>query len=370
MQFREHLIDNTVKSIYGLTIADMNGNGRKDVIAGSTGESVIAWYESPHWEKHLITNQHPGNVTLVTQDLTGNGIPDLIVGSGFNRRIRTPVEYLHWLEAPTDEGEWKSHYIEDIPFLHRLALADIYGNGHPILIVASIRGPKGEFNEWHDPGSVWAYELPSDPLNEKWKRRLIDGELHLNHGLSIGDVDLDGNLDILIGCRDGIVWLEPPSDSLTGQWCRWVISDIESSEVFAVDLDGDGINEILSIEPWHGNTLAWYKASGDLRKARWVRHPIDDTLNRGHSLHGLDIDADGRVEIITGYNGEGTSLQLYRPENLDQNRWTKEIIDRGGLGVGVMYILDLNNNGRQDIIAGGLSTGNIKWYENLEAPKE
>ena len=365
MKFREHLIDDTIKRVYGLAVADMNGNGRKDVIVGSTGEPVIAWYESPHWEKHLITDKHPGNITLIAQDLTGNGLPDLIVGSGFNRRIRTPIEYLHWLEAPTDGGQWKSHYIEQIPFLHRLALADIYGNGQPILIVASIRGPEGEYNEWHDPGSVWYYELSGDPIHEKWTRHLIDGQLHLNHGLSIGDVDLDGKLDILVGCRDGIIWLEPPSDPLSGEWRKWMVSDLESSEVFAVDLDGDGVNEILSIEPWHGNTLAWYKASGDLRKGEWLRYQIDDTLNRGHALHALDIDGDGRVEILSGYNGEGTSLQLYRPEDLNQNRWTKEMIDDGGLGVGEMRVLDFNGDGRVDIVAGGLSTSNLKWYENL-----
>ena len=367
MRFKEHLIDDTIKSIYGLEIADINGDGKKDIVIGSTGKPVIAWYEAPHWERHLITDQHPGNITIVAHDLTGNGIPDLIVGSAFNRGDRTLIEYLHWLEAPADSGQWKSHHIEEIPFLHRIALADINGDGQPLLFAASIKGPEGELNEWYDPGGLWCYRLPSDPVNGPWERRLIDGDLHLNHGLSIGDVDGDGRLDILIGCRDGTIWLEPPSDPFTGKWGKWGISDLESSEVFTVDLDGDGVNEILSIEPWHGSTLSWYKVSGDLRKGVWVRHQIDDMLNRGHSLHGIDIDDDGRVEIISGYNGEGTSLELYRLENLDGNRWTKEIIDDGGLGVGNMHVLDLNDDGRVDIVAGGLSTSNVKWYENLGA---
>jgi hypothetical protein len=70
------------------------------------------------------------------------------------------------------------------------------------------------------------------------------------------------------------------------------------------------------------------------------------------------------LEIICGYNGEGTSLHLYRPEDLAQNRWGKETIDDGGLGVGQMHVLDMNGNGRLDIVASGLSTGNVKWYEN------
>jgi len=159
--------------------------------------------------------------------------------------------------------------------------------------------------------------------------------------------------------------LEPLSDPFTGKWHKWIISDYESSEVFTVDLDGDGINEILSIEPWHGNTIAWYKASGDLRRNRWLRHEIDNTLNRGYALHAADLDEDGKIEIVTGYNGEGTSLQLYRSTDLSQNQWEKELIDHGGLGIGLMVIDDLNRNGRMDIVAGGLSTNNLKWYENL-----
>ena len=367
MQFKEHLVDDTIRSVYGLEVADMNGDGQKDIVMGSTGEPIIVWYEAPDWKRHLVSDQHPGNITIAAQDLTGNGLPDLFVGSAFNRGDRSLIEYLHRLEAPADGGQWKSHFIEEIPYLHRIAVADINGDGQPLLFAASIQGPEGGLDDWYDPGSLWCYPLPSDPVNGPWERHLIDGELHLNHGLSVGDVDGDGRLDILIGCRDGVIWLEPPADPLAGEWSRWVISDQESSEVFTVDIDGDGVNEILSIEPWHGNTLSWYKASGDLRTGQWTRHQIDDTLNRGHSLHGIDVDGDGQVEIISGYNGEGWSLQLYRPENLDQNRWTKELIDDGGLGVGNMHVLDLNDDGRVDIVAGGLSTGNVKWYENVGA---
>ena len=59
MQFKEHLVDDTIRSVYGLEVADMNGDGKKDIIMGSTGEPIIAWYEAPDWKRHLISDQHP-----------------------------------------------------------------------------------------------------------------------------------------------------------------------------------------------------------------------------------------------------------------------------------------------------------------------
>ena len=108
MKFKGYLLDDTVRSVYGLAVADINGDGRIDIIAGSTGESIIAWYEAPGWKRHLVTDHGSGHITIAPYDLTGNGTPDLIVGSGFNRGVNAAGGYLHWLEAPAEDGQnWR-----------------------------------------------------------------------------------------------------------------------------------------------------------------------------------------------------------------------------------------------------------------------
>jgi len=362
--FKIHEVDGDIRSAYGMTVADMNGNGKLDIVAGSTGIPMIAWYEAPEFKKHVVSESHPGNICIAARDLTGNGLRDLIVGSGFNRRQRIPVEYLQWFEAKEDGESWESHFIEEIPYIHRLALADVCGNGVPHLFVASLQGGEGKIDEWQYPGGLWCYRLPEDPVKDMWEKRLVDGELHLNHGMSVGDVDGDGRQDVLIGCRDGLIWFEPPEDPFAGDWHKWVISERESSEVFTVDLDGDGVNEFLSIEPWHGNELVWYKAEGDIRDGKWTRHMIDDTLNRGHSVEGVDVDGDGEIEVIAGYNGPGKSLHIYRQADLGKDEWNKGSIDAGGMGMGQMAVLDMDGDGQLDIVASGMSSGNVRWYEN------
>jgi hypothetical protein len=360
MSFRVHQIDEQIKGAYGLTTADINGDGLTDIVVGSTGEKMVVWYEAPHFEKHLISSDHSGTICLATRDLTRNGKLDVIACSGFNRRDRSMIEYLHWFEQPDDDEEWISHPIEQVPYVHRLMSVDFQGTGTPALIVASIRGLVGDIDDWSDPGVLWLYEYPEDPYGP-WNHFAIDDDLHLNHGLSVCDVDDDSRQDILIGARDGLIWYEPPAENLTDPWDKWVISELESSETWAADIDGDGVNEILSIEPWHGNELVYYKCEGDIRRGPWKRHIVDATLNRGHSIQTLDIDGDGERELISGYNGCGTELNIYRAVDLEKCAWEKETID-DGLGMGQMKILDLNGDGKLEIVATGMSTGNVRWY--------
>ena len=137
-----------------------------------------------------------------------------------------------------------------------------------------------------------------------------------------------------------------------------MISEIASRETWAAEIDGDGVHEILSIEPWHGNELVVYKCEGDIRRGPWKRQIVDATLNRGHSIQAIDIDGDGSMELISGYNGEGTALNIYR---LAEGEWAKATID-DGLGMGQMEILDLDGDGKLEIVATGMSTGNVRIY--------
>ena len=359
--FTVHKIDEAIRSAYGMTVADVTGNGHPDIVVGSTGISMVALYEGPDFNKQIISEAHPGTIGLAVYDVTGNGKKDVIAGSGFARTRRVPGEYLHWFQAP-DEGDiWTQHFIDWVPYLHRIVMVDV--NGQSLLFVATLQGPGSGFNEFDAPGALWCYRVPDDPVNEPWEKRLIDDSLKLNHGLSVCDADGDGRMDLLLGARDGLIWFEPPEgDGFSGDWKRWTISDRESSETFAIDLDGDGVNEMLSIEPWHGNELVWYKATGDIRTGKWERHMINDELNRGHSLWCGDVDGDGALEVISGYNGPGTSLHIYRPENLEAGKWDVEKID-DGIGMGQMEVVDLNGDGKLDIAASGMSTGNVRWYE-------
>jgi hypothetical protein len=117
---------------------------------------------------------------------------------------------------------------------------------------------------------------------------------------------------------------------------------------------------LAAIEPWHGSQVVVYLERGKT----WQRVVIEDTLVNGHALAVGDVDGDGRDEIVAGFRGKGFRLFLYRAADAAGEKWTREVIDDGGIAAADCKIEDFTGDGRPDIACIGASTGNLKLYEN------
>ena len=49
---------------YQVAVADVNGDGRPDVLALSSVESIVRWYENPSWTARSITTATHQNISL------------------------------------------------------------------------------------------------------------------------------------------------------------------------------------------------------------------------------------------------------------------------------------------------------------------
>jgi hypothetical protein len=116
-----------------------------------------------------------------------------------------------------------------------------------------------------------------------------------------------------------------------------------------------------AIEPWHGNQVVVYRQQG----SSWQRQVIDTTLNDGHVLLTADLNQDGRDEIIAGYRGAGRSVYIYTAEDAKGMRWSRQVLDDGGMAAAGCAVADLNGDGVPDIACIGTATANLKWYENI-----
>jgi hypothetical protein len=73
-----------------------------------------------------------------------------------------------------------------------------------------------------------------------------------------------------------------------------------------------------------------------------------------------------RDEIIAGYRGHGGGLVYYSAEDDSGLHWKRYDIDIGGIAAASCAVVDLNGDGRPDIVSIGSSTANLVWYENKD----
>ncbi len=369
--FLRHDIDAFPKG-YQAAVADLNGDGKPDVIALSTDADRIDGYENPSWKRRPIATS-PKNIDVAPADFDGDGRVELAVASGFyfsESRRGGDVAILRPGRSPEDP--WLSHTILTDPVVHRLRWADLDGDGRLELIHAPIFGPGSDGARNPKPAHLWALRPPANPYEEPWERWKIDESLTVLHGIWTGDLDGDRRDEILAASFEGLHLLDLVGSGAGAAWKRTKISSGApaasgslgaprgSSEVVVAQFGG-GRRAIVAIEPWHGNEVAVYSRSSE--EGSWSRKVIDASLDEGHALVAADFDGDGADEIVAGWRGAGGGLVLYDPAE-GGARFERRMI-ASDLPVEGLAAADLNGDGRVDLVAIAGRKDALAWFENL-----
>jgi hypothetical protein len=364
-EFEPHSIEFTRG--YYATSFDVDGDGLLDIAALSTGGSDLVWFKSPTWEQYTITTGTGGFIHMAPHDIDGDGDLDLAVASEFSLGNSQSGGLVHWAENPDDptsNQEWTLREIDAVPTSHRLAWADLDGNGTDELVNLPVIGIGASAPEYNGASQLKAYHLPADPT-DPWEIEILDdSRLEVAHGFDVVDWDGDGSDDLLTASLAGVYLFQPgigAEPQHLGSGLEAERPNRGSSEVRLGSLGGERF--IATIEPWHGTDAVIYTpgmAEGDL----WNRESIGSEFNGGHGLVVADLNGDGYDEVIGGGRGDGGTLIIYRYVP-DTDSWERIPLDIGGVGSSSVEVADINGDGRLDVLALGGSTSNVVWYENL-----
>ena len=373
VKFEAHDIDPKLPGAYAVNIADFNKDGKLDVIANSLGVRELAWYENPAWTRHVVVSDTAQIVNQAPEDLNGDGIPELAFQSSFAMQA-AKSEGVNWIARSAGPGQpWKADRIDAFPTSHHVIWADLDGDGKKELINAPLIGAGSLAPTYdQDKASVFWYSQGD------WKRHVItDAVPGIIHRVRAVKWDGGRRDAILVASFEGIVMYRATGAGPAMKFEKVVLSNGHDSEkaprLGASDVGvgrQDGTRFLASVEPWHGNEVVVYTAADG---HKWIRRVIFDKIGSGHEIAVIDLNADGRDDVIANDNARGPTQNnpnapvggvhvFYAPDDAAKGEWTyQRLEDQAGMNSCVGA--DLNNDKRNDLVCGGAG-GVVRWYEN------
>ncbi len=346
VRFKKFVLDREFRS-EGVAVADVNNDGKLDVLAGNL------WYEAPHWTPHEITSVQKFDPATgwsdsfinFAADINGDGWVDQIV-------IGFPGKEAVWRENPgRGSGHWNQHIIWRSACNESPAFANLLGTGRPVLIFAFDNSQMAWLEPSKDPAAEFVCHIISEPN--------APGTNRFSHGLGIGDVNGDGQPDVII--TKG--YWEAPANRTTRLW-KFVPADLgpDCAQMYAFDVNGDGLMDVLSSSA-HKIGVWWYEQRKGANGPEFVQHVIDDSFSQSHSLILADLNGDGLPDLVTGKRfwahgptGDvraGDPAMLYWFElrrDSGKVEWIRHEIDNDS-GVGTQFaVADMNGDKLPDIV--------------------
>jgi uncharacterized protein (DUF2141 family) len=384
---------------------DVDGDGDLDMLVGG-GKGALSYYENtgsptaPTYTKRIGTANpfdgfSPGKYLAAPflADLDGDGDLDLLAGSS------QPAEISYWENTGTTTApKYEQRTETDNPFngitetfwnysLINPVVADIDNDGDLDLMYTNERHYNVFF--YRNTGSASAPQFSEETLSSTnpFKNIVIEStSTYPNASIAFADMDLDGDLDLVtsntkgkfhylqnVGTKENAAFTK-----MTGVFNPFQdISVYRYGTPFMADLNGDGLPDMISGCVY--GTLYYYENGYAPTFSLWEAKDKDEyyTTNLGQIDVGKDsspafgdVDGDGDLDMLVGE----TKGRLYYYENTG-SATNPFYINRTGVAnpfedvdpeikFAAPFLIDFDGDGDLDLLVGANQPAEIFYWEN------
>ncbi len=301
LPFIEMVINENTRGVGGMSQGDFDGDGDLDIVAAGLQDSAIIMFEN---------------------------------------RMN---ENLPWLRIVIMERVYNAHSVYS---------ADFDGDGDLDIVAAAYIGT---------PGVLWLRNDGGSPL--KWSAFPVAKNFVNAHEVYACDLDQDNDIDILAASSylNAIAWWKNDGADTT-EWEQQLIgSNVElAKSVRAGDIDGDGDMDVVGVAITAHDILWWENDGG--QPVGWIRHTVDPAFIGAHKVELVDMDGDRDIDVLcAGYLGH--QVAWWRNTKRDSVIWEKETIGAGVINACAATACDLDGDSDLDVVATAQGSNEVLvWY--------
>jgi len=317
-------------------LGDLNRDGFLDAVIACE-EGHLLYLQNPggtvrgfRWERVIpdVSRDRGSWIRVFTADLNGDGRLEVVAankgtseGHDPNKdRPPTPISWFEVPENPLDGAAWKEHVLTTVKAPINAQPVDLDGDGDLDIFA----GARDEFRIfWFENLGGKEISFSGHAISIAPAGKFPPGEVKVTgFNLAFHDFNSDGRLDVALAASNWLVWLERPPD-FAEPWKLHPIGTLLPDELvgFAIaDINGNGRADLMTGSYSRGpreedgpevtvtdplGRLAWFENPGD-PAGSWTRH---DITRRKRGMYDAfiprDMDGDGDVDFVSTRGNSG-----------------------------------------------------------------